>query len=517
MAHFYGLIALCLVLASASVHAVIPQVPRWFVQSGNASTPDSYGDTAALACQDFIARSNARDNPSYVYAYTGVQMLSTTTGNCLYTETAFGSTQNRTKGVSQDGTICPANSVVVSGGCQCVSPYVENSARTACVEPPDPCLALKGQSAGDWWRDTGDDNGLPAKIGFSVCDKYQPAGDGLCVATVPSTGGLCMQTEGGWWRCTGQAFYTGSKAADPTKCSPTGPGGSGDSPTDPLPSTPPSGNPPVAPSQPDPNTAAPAPCPAGQAPGTFNGTRMCQPTGGDRPQTSAAPGTGSSTTNNSDGSSTTSTTSGTTKCAEGKCTTSTVNTNVTINAPGNESCPAGQTSGTTTVNGQTRTTCTGTSGGTTSQAQSEFCKTNPTDKQCGGDGGKTGFGGSCAGGWKAISDDAVINAMAEETYRQNCKVNPDEASQTVGREEAAKTGNQTGSNPNNSAVTIGPGSFDNSDALGASATCIGDKSIVVMGKSIVIAFSMICQYLEALGLVMVGVSSLLAARIVTRG
>jgi hypothetical protein len=49
------------------------------------------------------------------------------------------------------------------------------------------------------------------------------------------------------------------------------------------------------------------------------------------------------------------------------------------------------------------------------------------------------------------------------------------------------------------------------------ASCIADKTIVVMGRSINIAFSMICQYLEALGLVMVGVASLLSLRIVTRG
>lgn len=169
------------------------------------------------------------------------------------------------------------------------------------------------------------------------------------------------------------------------------------------------------------------------------------------------------------------------------------------------------------MNGQTRTTCTGTTSGTTTEAQSGFCEKNSKDKQCDGEGTDTSFGGTCAGGFKAVSDDAVINAMAEETFRQNCKVNPDDASQVLGRTEAAKTGNQTTDNPNNSAASIGPSSFDNSDAIGAGAVCVADKSITLFGHTGTLPFSKVCSSLELLGIALVAVSSLLAARIVTRG
>lgn len=515
MAHLFRLIVAVLVAAfSLASHALVPKQPTGWTFS------DAYG-SGNLASAD-LACAHAASVSSGVSGF-GPQGgawpdWSTSSGwNCVVTFTA-GGTVNRL--ISRNGAgnmVCPANSTSVTGGCQCTAPYVENAAHTACELPPDPCKALKGQSAGDWWRDTGDDNGLPAKIGFSVCNKYEAIGNGLCVATVPSTGGLCVQTEGGWWRCTGEAFYTGTQAVNPTKCSPSGPGGSGDSATDPMPSTPPSGNPPVAPSQPDPNTAAPAPCPAGQAPGSINGTSVCRPTGGDRPSTAAAPGTGSTTTNNSDGSSTTSTTSGTTQCSGGSCNTTTNNTNVTTNAPGNSTCPAGQTVGSTTVAGQTRTTCTGTTSGTTTQAQAGFCEKNPKNPQCGGEGGDTSFGGTCAAGFKAQSDDAVINAMAEETFRQNCKVNPADSETTLAAAERVKTGNQTTDNPNNASLSISPSSIDTSDAIGGGGGCIADKAINVAGGTVVLPLSRFCDSFPMLGNLLVAIGFLVAAVIIMRG
>jgi hypothetical protein len=76
--------------------------------------------------------------------------------------------------------------------------------------------------------------------------------------------------------------------------------------------------------------------------------------------------------------------------------------------------------------------------------------------------------------------------------------------------------------PNSGACIGGSCQYGYKVAAGEAATAqpygrFADRTIVVMGRSINIAFSMICQYLEALGLVMVGVASLLALRIVTRG
>jgi len=525
VAHLHRLIfAVLVTVFSLAVQASIPTVPQ-------VSGTWGWGGPGASAVGASAAEVCAALTPAFITQYTapGVTGFNVVVGQ-EPTVTVSGYCQGsyvhpdgdvrypaRATLYLSGGVTCPPNSTLSGGACVCTPSMVEDSTHTSCVPPPDPCGALKGQSAGNWWRDTGDDNGLPAKIGFSVCDKYQSVGSGLCVASVPATGGLCVQTEGGWWRCTGQAFYTGSKAADPSKCSLAGPGGSGNSPADPMPATPPSGNPPQAPSQPDPNTAAPAPCPAGQAPGTINGTSVCRPTGGDRPATGSAPGTGSTTRNNSDGSSTTSTTSGTTRCAEGQCTTTTNNVNTTINAPGNTTCPTGQTAGTTMVNGQSRTTCTGTSSATTSQAQSEFCTANPKDKQCGGDGADTSFGGSCASGFKAVSDDAVLNAMAEEQYRRNCEVlRTDTEPSAWAAAEGAKTGNAMDGNPNNDSVSVGPGNFDQSDALGGGG-CNLNKTFTVRGLTVNMPWNVLCDPLAMLGQILVAVSLLLAARIVTRG
>lgn len=376
------------------------------------------------------------------------------------------------------GNLCPSNSTASGSACACNSGFVEGSGVDAgkCVAPPDPCKSLKGQSAGTWWKDQGDDNGKPMKVGFSACDKYNSTGGGLCVVTVgngPDT--LCVQAPGGYWQCSGPGYYTGSQAPNPSKCT-LGPSqGTGGSPDDPVPASPPiSENPPKPPLTPAPGTAAPAPCPSGQAPGEFNGSRLCAPVGSDRPTSSGAGS--STTTNNSDGSSTTNTTSGTTTCAQGACNTTTNNTNTTVNAPGNSSCPAGQTSGTTTVNGQSRTTCTGTSSSTSTQPQATFCKDNPKDKQCGGDGSDTAFGGSCAGGYKAVSDNAVLNAMAEEQYRQNCKMygDPDSKPQVIPKQTKTAT---------LGTVTVG----------GWGSSCPAPITAVAMGQTFQMSFQSFCD------------------------
>lgn len=65
-------------------------------------------------------------------------------------------------------------------------------------------------------------------------------------------------------------------------------------------------------------------------------------------------------------------------------------------------------------------------------------------------------------------------------------------------------------------VSIGPASFDTSDAIGG-GSCIADKSVTIAGSSISIPFSSVCGHLAILGNVLLAVSFLLAVRIVTRG
>ncbi|MWN70132.1 hypothetical protein, partial [Escherichia coli] len=129
---------------------------------------------------------------------------------------------------------------------------------------------------------------------------------------------------------------------------------------------------------------------------------------------------------NSDGSKEITDTS--TECNGGICTTTTTKRNVDFS--GNQ------------VGSATTTT--------TKESMTAKCAATPGDTVCvsvglggsnssgGGRGndedGPSSFGGDCAAGFKAVSDDAVINAMAEETFRQNCKVNPDAMSQLKGQQ-----------------------------------------------------------------------------------
>lgn len=370
---------------------------------------------------------------------------------------------------------------------------------TSCVPPPDPCLALKGALYGEIeWASTTKGNNYSCLGGEGQLASCQTVAVCDYTTQVPGQVG---------YTCRGNAYATGGRASS---CVGTGESADGPSPApvkDPL-------NPDKLPS---PGQPAPARCPAGQAPGDFNGTRICVPTGSGTESSTPAPGNGSSTVNNSDGSSTTSTQSGRTTCLNGQCTTITNNTNTTVNAAGNTTCPAGQTSGTTTVDGQSRTTCTGTTSATGTQAQSEFCTANPKDKQCDGDGADTSFGGSCASGFKAVSDDAVLNAMAEEQHKRNCEtLRTDAEPSTWAAAEGQKTDNAMKDNPNNSTVNIGPGNFDMGDSLGGGG-CSLNKTVVVRGYSVALPFNVLCDPLAVLGQILVAVSLLLAARILTRG
>jgi hypothetical protein len=503
MAHLYRLIvAACLAAFSLSVHALVPQVPQWYLQWNWETTAQRhYGPSASAACDAATAAGNAR------IVSTGNQLggVTFTAPKTCTAKTSTGINIGNADAALSGASVCPANSTLSGGSCVCTSPYVENSAHTACEMPPNECQQKAGQPDGIWRYDGG--YGATANpLSSEICKK----GTGVrCVVKVadPQCQQVKLQGSGNpFWLCRGNAFYTGgygTGAACDRSASANGDGGTGVT-LPPITVDPP-------PDQLPPNTAAPTDCPAGTFEGTVNGTHTCVENL-DAPTSTNSPQTGQTTTKNPDGSTTTTTTTGTTTCSAGSCTTTNnVSSNITNNPA--STCPQGTTP---SGPGGSASSCTGTSSNSTSQAQSEFCKANPGDKQCAGKEGGA-FGGSCAAGFVATGEDPILNAMAKEQYLQNCKLNPDDASQVVGRTEAAKTGNQTGDNPNNASFSIGAGSFDMSNALGGGASCIADKQIMVMGKSVNIAFSMICEYLEALGLVMVGVSMLLAARIVTRG
>lgn len=132
-----------------------------------------------------------------------------------------------------------------------------------------------------------------------------------------------------------------------------------------------------------------------------------------------------------------------------------------------------------------------------------------------GDGGKGGFGGSCMAGF-ACDGDAIQCAIAREQYTRNCKLFDDKSPESdLYYANKGKEGNQTGDLPGNETISL-QGRIDTSDALGG-GSCFGDLGVTVWGTSVTLPLSSLCQYLAMLGNILVAVSMLMAARIVTRG
>ncbi len=222
--------------------------------------------------------------------------------------------------------------------------------------------------------------------------------------------------------------------------------------------------------------------------------------GSDVKTAGPAPSNGISTQTNANGTSTTTTTGGTTTCSGGQCTTTATRTVVTRDAQGN------QTSSTTTSE-------------ESAQSQSSFCQLNSKSAQCAGEGdGKGGsFGGTCAAGFKADGDDPVLNAMALEQYKRNCEVLAKDSAESQAYDAAKDVAGTTkATNPNDSTVNVGSSNFDTSDSLGGGG-CSLNKTITVAKMTATLPFNVLCDPLAILGQLLVAVSLLLAARIVTRG
>lgn len=140
-----------------------------------------------------------------------------------------------------------------------------------------------------------------------------------------------------------------------------------------------------------------------------------------------------------------------------------------------------------------------------------FCKENPDLPIC----KKSSFGGSCAANF-TCDGDAIQCAIAKEQHIRACKLFDDPSPESQLYEaNKGKEGNQTGDNPNNETVSLA-GRIDTSDALGG-GSCISDLNVTVWGRSLTLPLSTICPSLAMFGNLLVAVSMLLAARIVTRG
>ena len=116
----------------------------------------------------------------------------------------------------------------------------------------------------------------------------------------------------------------------------------------------------------------------------------------------------------------------------------------------------------------------------------------------------------------ACEGDAIQCAIAKEQHIKNCKLFEDKSAESdLYFANKDKTGNQTGELPGNETISL-TGRIDTSDALGGGG-CFGDLSVTVWNTSVSLPLSNLCQYLAMLGNILVAVSMLMAARIVTRG
>lgn len=326
---------------------------------------------------------------------------------------------------------------------------------------PDP-----DTSAGRWaWQG--------ATSGIYICDTGIPSGDSANPYCLVVTQRDISYQVDGQWQTSGPGKYTGGKCNGAAN-------GNGQF-TAPINSAP----------VPDSDSATrPTPECDGYF-GQVNGVPTCVPKSGVD-GIASTPTTSTSTTSSPSGTSSQSITK-TTICEAGACNTTTV---------------------TTTIQNGTSSTVTN----VTSKPIGEFCAENPKDKACGGSGGpglgesEGSFGGTCQADFSCTGD-AVSCAVALATNKLRCAF---EATTAARGPYTSAVASGTPTLPNQE-VEVSNSLFDTSDALGAAAVGVQDKTVTVMGTSVTLPFSTINPYLEMLGNLIVGISFLLAIRILIRG
>jgi hypothetical protein len=480
VAHLHRLIlAAALAVFSLLAHASVPTVQGW--KWGGPAPVALYPDPLS-ACQ---ARPTLGQ---WISSVSGPP--STVTGSQSDADCIDRRDGSKLFIVTKQGTTCPANSTLISGlnTCSC-NPNFEDSA------DGKSCVPAKGR-----WEKACEAN-AGKRYNFQSAGKNQPGGCQTEINNVNSpiegdTGGLPDS-----FGCQVRFVDDGSKtsALDPdtkewvTKglgrvtgetCVGTGV---------PVPSDAPEGTTQESEGKND-------QCPYGLVKGV-NGQIVCaysDPNG-------TIEGTETSTVKNPDGTSTD--TKKEIKCDGGVCTTTT-----------------------TTTTRDSAGTIVGTKIDEKKESIGETCNKDPGNKVCattgggGGEGG-AGFSGTCEAGFQVKGEDPIQNAMALEQYKRNCQFfekKPDATDETRAYDDmlakGKQGGDQTGDLPAGSKreVTIGPGDFDYSSAIGASQ-CFTDRSVQIWGRTVAIPLSIVCPWLEILGNILVVVGSLLAARIVVRG
>lgn len=232
---------------------------------------------------------------------------------------------------------------------------------------------------------------------------------------------------------------------------------------------------------------APAPDPAkpGECPGTVNGVTVYVPckstaTGNqtkvDSPTPAASGASSAGTTSTRERTQTT--------CTDGVCTSTTTTT--TTNPDGTSA---------TAKKDDTK-------------PQKTFCEENPNLSIC-----KAGrFGGSCSAGFQCEGD-GVQCAIARETFLRNCQLFEPSESSAIGLAAAAASA---------PALPASSVSFNLESRLsqvplfGSSGGCPPDAAVSILGQSVALPFSRMCDSLAILAVAMKALALLVAALIVFR-
>jgi hypothetical protein len=482
MAYLLRLILVAFVAAfSLSVEAAIPTVPSWYLQWNWENTAQRhYGASAADACTAASDAGNARI-VSQGFQLGGVSFTAPKTCRAV---SSTGVQVGAADAVLTGSNVCPANSTLSGSSCVCTSPFVEDSTHTSCVAPPTSaekwknwCQAAYGQALGSMnvpGRST--PGGCLTNINIVGSPIETP---GYVAGDVPDGGGcsfLFPDSSVSWKDETGAYQTQGNPTISGGTCV--------------------QGNTPVPVDAP-PNTdqeplGSPNPCPDGFA-GTLNGSSVCVKREPDK----GIEGVQNTGTTNADGTSTS--VKETTKCDGGMCTTRKETTTRDS---------AGVIIGTPKVEEKKETI-------------GAKCNADPGNKVCATTGtgveGGGGITGNCVAGFTVKGEDPILNAMALEQYKRNCEMlRTDTEPSTWLTAEGQKTTNVMADSPNNAEFSIGPGSFDTSDALGGGG-CSLNKTVTVRGYSVALPFNVLCDPLAIFGQILVAFAFLLGARIVTRG
>jgi len=497
MAHLYRLIAFFLVVWPSFAHAVIPAIsgneysvaPNTIVlwHSSKLSACTAYADyQTSLQTDGSVLTVNAQ------YSSGGICYADRRLPNGTLQQTYSGAPYSTRSAYS-----CPANATLASTTCQCNSGYTENSDSTSClpVAPPcDPPNVLRDGVCGP--PDPPKCNyppgaGMPDTL-FQMGGGANYKGGYICYLNCEAVPDMRGQKDGKWFHW-GPYTSTGATCANSTGDSTGGqptPDNPDGVPPPPDPDAPPRDPPPPPPEPP------PEQCKKGTCPGSINGTTVCmpcqearspQPVPGAPPK---APPTPPDPTGNNAPPETQKTTQSATNCKDGKCTTTTTTSTTDAN-------------GVTTTNSNSKT-----------ESKDDFCTTNPRSSMC-IDGA---FGGACSGGF-VCEGDAVQCAMAKEQHARNCKLfeDFDGVEAQLYESEKGKDGSVIGDVPGGSTHAFGAASFDSSDALNAGMGGPQDRSVTVMGQTLLLKFSAVTPYLAMLGNLLLAISFLIAARIFLRG